>query len=626
MRNSSLHMSSSTTLTLLAAILAMALLFTALSNSGTANAQTPCSNGIAVPNPSSNPGLVSDCQVLLAARDTLAGTASLNWSADVNIETWDGISVGGLPSRVIVLELKAEFDKEGPALNGQIPPELSNLSNLEEIDLGSRNSICIDGECREVEEREFNRLTGPIPSELGNLTNLERLYLFGNQLTGPIPPELGNLTNLERLYLNINQLTGPIPPELGNLTNLERLYLNRNRLTGPIPSELGNLTNLERLSLYTNQLTGPIPSELGSLTNLERLYLQDNEFTGSLPLSFINLTALESLAFGNNAGLCAPIDTAFQAWMRGIANDNLPDGVTGLGPNCGSVVPQPTPTPEITATSIPTPEPTATPTTEPTALPTETPVPTATPTSVPGQPTATPVPSATPSPEPTATATPIAPAVPEEVLNRLSALETLVATLQSLISTLESSISALNSSVSALANRVATLEADASIPTPVPTPTTVPGETPVPTPTTVPGETPVPTPTQTPVADSCLTSIPSDGAANGRWNNACTTDRNLITTNAPIGTRYAGYYTFVLSQQSEVTITLESSEDTYLFLLEGTGRNGSVIEQNDDIDTDAQNYNSRIVETLAAGEYTIVATTYNLAKAGDFTLTVSGIR
>ena len=261
-----------------------------------------------------------------------------------------------------------------------------------------------------------------------------------------------------------------------------------------------------------------------------------------------------------------------------------------------SDAPQPTPT------STPqTPEPTATHTPTPTEVPAETPVPTETPQS-----------TSTPTPEPTAT--PVTPAVPEEVLNRLSALETLVATLQGLISTLESSISALNSNVSALANRVATLEAGASIPTPMPTPTTVPGET------------PVPTPTQPPVADSCLTSIPSDGTADGSWNSACTTDRNLITARAPVGTRYAGYYTFSLSQQSEVTITLESSEDTYLFLLEGMGRNGSIIEQNDDIDTDAQNYNSRIVETLAAGDYTIVATTYNLTTTGNFTLTVSGIR
>ena len=272
------------------------------------------------------------------------------------------------------------------------------------------------------------------------------------------------------------------------------------------------------------------------------------------------------------------------------------------------------------------PQPTPTPTTEPTVPPTATPVPTATLTPVPGQPTATPEPTATATPIPGPTATP-APTVPTEVLSRLSALETLVATLQGLISTLEGSISALNSNVSALASRVAALEADASSPQPTPTQTPV-----VPTPTTVPDETPVPTPTtepvptETPVADACLTGIASDGAENGSWSSACTTDRNLVTANAPVGTRYAGYYTFVLSQQSEVTITLESSEDTYLFLLSGHGRNGGVIEQNDDIDTDAQNYNSRVVATLAAGEYTILATTYKLATAGDFTLTVSGTK
>ena len=81
-----------------------------------------------------------------------------------------------------------------------------------------------------------------------------------------------------------------------------------------------------------------------------------------------------------------------------------------------------------------------------------------------------------------------------------------------------------------------------------------------------------------------------------------------------------------MSQESEVTITLESSEDTYLFLLRGADRNGERAAENDDIDSDAQNYNSRIVQTLTAGEYTIVATTYNLATTGDFTLTVNGLR
>ena len=34
------------------------------------------------PTPHNNPGLVSDCEALLASRDTLVGTATLNWSVD----------------------------------------------------------------------------------------------------------------------------------------------------------------------------------------------------------------------------------------------------------------------------------------------------------------------------------------------------------------------------------------------------------------------------------------------------------------------------------------------------------------------------------------------------------------
>ena len=53
-----------------------------------------------------NPGLVDDCEVLLSARDTLAGSATLNWSADTPIAHWDGVTVGGTPRRVTELNLE----------------------------------------------------------------------------------------------------------------------------------------------------------------------------------------------------------------------------------------------------------------------------------------------------------------------------------------------------------------------------------------------------------------------------------------------------------------------------------------------------------------------------------------
>ena len=230
----------------------------------------------AVPSAASNPGLVADCEALLAARDTLAGSGTLNWSGSTAIAAWDDVTLSGSPLRVTSLVLS---DSQ---LTGTIPPELGNLNNLEGLYLNN------------------NQLTGEIPAELGSLTNLKYLWLFNNQLTGEIPAELGSLAGLEGLSLSINQLTGEIPAELGGLSNLVVLFLNNNQLTGEIPAELGSLTNLDGLYLDINQLTGGIPAELGSLTNLVRLRLEGNQLTGGIPAELGSLSNLDGLQLDDN--------------------------------------------------------------------------------------------------------------------------------------------------------------------------------------------------------------------------------------------------------------------------------------------------------------------------------------
>ena len=149
-----------------------------------------CATGDAVPDVADNPGLVSDCGALLLSRDMLAGAATLNWSADLPIVQWDGITVEGTPERVTKLMLQ----KMG--LNGEIPGALGSLSNLTILQLA------------------INELTGEIPAELGSLSDLYWLELRHNQLTGEIPAELGNLSNLEHLHFGSNHLDGEIPSEL----------------------------------------------------------------------------------------------------------------------------------------------------------------------------------------------------------------------------------------------------------------------------------------------------------------------------------------------------------------------------------------------------------------------------
>ena len=242
---------------------------------------TPCSNGIVVPNPAENPGLVNDCIILLGARDTLAGTAVLEWNAETPISEWPGVYVW---DRVESLHLE-QF-----GLNGTIPPEFGELQELMSLGLSD------------------NRLTGEIPPELGNLFKLVQLSLQDNNLIGEIPAELGALGDLWSLHLDGNSLLGAIPPEIGNLKELTSLSLADNQLTGEVPSELGNLDDLEWLNLENNALAGEIPRELGNLEDIQRLTMRNNRLTGRIPLEFGYLYDLVELSLrGNQLSGCVAV-------------------------------------------------------------------------------------------------------------------------------------------------------------------------------------------------------------------------------------------------------------------------------------------------------------------------------
>ena len=244
-----------------------------VTNTATLTTASVCLSGGAVADPA-NTGLVSDCEALLSARDTLAETGSLNWSADTPITKWDGITVRGTPARVAWLNIR------GGGLDGSVPAELGELSSLTYLNL--RN----------------NGLSGPIPTELGNLTKLTYLGLNNNMLTGPIP-DLSRMTRLQQLYLSNNDLSGDLPDWMGTLTEVKELWLWGNELEGPIP-DLSGMIGLDRLKLQNNQFTGGIPTWFGEMTNLRYLYLHYNPLGGTIPAELGDMSGLRYLWLHNS--------------------------------------------------------------------------------------------------------------------------------------------------------------------------------------------------------------------------------------------------------------------------------------------------------------------------------------
>ena len=526
-----------------------------------------CSNGVAVPNPASNPGLVADCAALLASKDALEGTTgNLNWSADRAISDWQGVSRANngiviSTSRVSGLYLYVAN------LNGRIPAELGNLANLRSLhisgtdltgtipaELGNLANLTILG-------LDNNDLTGAIPAELGNLANLDQLWLNGNELTGAIPAQVGSLANLTTLSLDYNGLAGEIPAQLGNLANLKHLSLNNNELTGEIPAQLGNLANLTTLILDFNGLTGEIPTQLGNLQSLDYLHLNNNKLTGAIPSRLGNLADLGALRLHNNK-LTGAIPAE-------LGNLRSLDYLSLHGNQFTGCIPRSLRDTKFEFALA-----------EPIGLPF--------------------CAATTPDTTPTPTATP---AASNDVINRLIA-----------------DMADLKEQVSALATRVAVIEggsgtgAATATPTPTATPAIVPGVTPSPTPTSVAGATPSPTPTSvagTSGGNACITALAGSASVNGSWSSAC------LSANPPSADDYyARFYTFTLDAAARVTITLSSATAApYLYLLDGAGTDGAVRLSNGDVALSVA-----ITASLQPGAYTIEATTYYSQTPGDFTL------
>ncbi len=249
---------------------------------------------------------VQDSLALVALYDSTDGA---NWTDNTrwltaSVSTWFGVTVSG--GRVTDVSLSSNN------LNGHIPQEIGNLTNLNSLVLtGNQLTGGIPDEIYQLTNLfslrlDSNQLEGSISSDIGNLVNLVSLFLSDNLLTDSIPAEIENLENLKTLHLRFNQLSGSIPIQMYNLKTLTVINLSVNQLQGTIPPQIGNLVNLREYSVPENNMHGTIPDELGNLVELRALWLAGNDFEGALPNGIGNMPLLSHLRLENNQFIHLP--------------------------------------------------------------------------------------------------------------------------------------------------------------------------------------------------------------------------------------------------------------------------------------------------------------------------------
>ncbi|XP_020977664.1 receptor-like protein 12 isoform X1 [Arachis ipaensis] len=226
--------------------------------------------------------------------------------------------------------------------SGEVPPQVSQLSNLLSLDLHSYpleplpydlinnlqlkastlTSLTQNTTRLEHLRLDFVTISSSLPHTLTNLTSLQMLSLFSCDLHGEFPVGIFHLPNLAVLNLGQNQnlrgrlpnffsssfvnirdtsFYGTLPTSIENLTSLNWFSISSCSFYGAIPSSLGNLTQLALLDLSNNGFEGEIPHSLFRLENLEYLSLSYNFLEGQLALDmFLKLTRLNDLELSHN--------------------------------------------------------------------------------------------------------------------------------------------------------------------------------------------------------------------------------------------------------------------------------------------------------------------------------------